>query len=70
MMPVPLVPAPASRHWPELLIGEMVQLLPFGAMLKTEVARPADRLHCWMGEVPLSMTIGLPDVTMAESVYR
>src|SRR5579863_6376134 len=37
-MPVPLVPAPASRHLPEMLIGEMVQLLPFGAMLKTEVA--------------------------------
>ena len=27
-MPVPLVAAPASRHWPELLAGDRVQLLP------------------------------------------
>src|SRR5580704_3771240 len=45
-MPVPLNPAPASRHLPAPFIGEMVQLLPFGDMLKTEVARPADLLHC------------------------
>ena len=37
-MPVPLVPAPASRHWPGLLAGARVQLLPFAVMLKTEVA--------------------------------
>src|ERR1700722_12167416 len=29
--PVPLVPAPASRHWAGLFMGEMVQLLPLGA---------------------------------------
>jgi len=44
--PVPLVPAPASRHLAELFIGEMVQLLPLGAITKTEVGRPADRFHC------------------------
>src|SRR5579863_4889352 len=68
-MPVPLVPAPASRHFPAPFIGEIVQLLPFGDMLKTEVARPADLVHCWMGEVPLSITIGLPAVALDESVY-
>ena len=45
-MPVPLVAAPASRHWPGLLAGARVQLLPFAVMLKTEVARPADALYC------------------------
>ena len=54
---------------PELLIGETVQLLPLGAMLKTEVARPADWFHCCIGEVPQSTTIGLPAVKMAERVY-
>src|SRR5580698_4200358 len=44
--PVPLVPAPASRHLAELFIGEMVQLLPLGAITKTEVGRPADWFHC------------------------
>src|ERR1700722_11144190 len=34
--PVPLVPAPASKHFAGLLIGEMVQLAPLGAITKTE----------------------------------
>src|ERR1700689_5269305 len=44
--PVPLVPAPASRHLAGLFIGEIVQLLPFGAMTNTEVATPAEAFHC------------------------
>src|ERR1700735_3981839 len=44
--PVPLVPAPASRHLVGLFMGEIVQLLPLGAMTNTEVARPADWFHC------------------------
>ena len=58
--PVPLAPAPASRHLPLLLTGEIVQLLPLGAIAKTEVGRPAARFHCWRGDVPASMTIGRP----------
>ena len=68
-MPVPLVPAPASRHLPAMFIGEMVQLLPFGAMLKTEVARPADLFHCWMGEVPHVHDHRVAWVRLADSVY-
>ena len=45
-MPVPLMAAPASRHCPELLTGDSVQLLPLGAMLKLEVASLAEALYC------------------------
>src|SRR3954464_413699 len=45
-MPVPLAPAPASRHWPGLLDGDRVQLLPLALMLKTELARFADAPYC------------------------
>ena len=44
--PVPLVPAPASRHFAELPIGEIVQLLPLGAITNTEVESFADWFHC------------------------
>src|ERR1700743_1786460 len=50
--PVPLVPAPASRQTLALLMGEMLQFEPLGAMLNTEVTRPAEAFHCWSGEVP------------------
>ena len=45
-MPVPLVAAPASRHWPELLAGDRVQLLPVAVMLKTEVGSLAEAPYC------------------------
>src|ERR1700683_4621677 len=66
--PVPLVPAPASRHLVGALRGERVQLLPLGAMLKIDVTRPAEAFHCWMGELLLSSTM-LPPVRLADSVY-
>jgi hypothetical protein len=49
-------------------MGEMVQLEPFGAMLKIEEARPAEASHCRMGEVPASMTIA-PPVILADRLY-
>src|SRR6185312_17191779 len=66
--PVALVPAPASRHLVDWLMGEMVQLLPFGFMVKTEVTRPALASHCWMGDVPASITM-LPPVMAVDSAY-
>src|SRR5580693_8451288 len=65
-IPVPLVPAPASRHRVGEALGEMVQLLPFAFMAKTEVESPADLLHCCTGEVPVSMTIA-PTVLLGEN---
>ena len=47
----------------------MVQFAPFGAIVKIEVARFADRFHCWTGEVPASMTMGLACVRTEENVY-
>src|SRR5580692_93810 len=63
-----LVPAPASRHIVGLLMGEMVQFEPLGAMVKTEVTKPAEAFHCWTGELPASMTI-VPPVMFADSEY-
>src|SRR5580698_6136473 len=65
---VPLAPMPASKHLVGALMGEMVQLLPLGAMLKTEVTRPAEAFHCWMGELPASSTIA-PPVALDDSAY-
>src|SRR5579863_1927135 len=64
----PLLPLP-STHCAELATGEMVQPEPLAAMVKTELWRPADWFHCWSGEVPVSRTIGLPAVPIAENVY-
>ena len=36
-MPMPLVPAPASRHFAGVFTGEIVQFDPLGAIVKTEV---------------------------------
>src|SRR5579863_2546936 len=66
--PVELVPAPASRHIVGLLMGEMLQFEPFGAIVKTEVTSPALAFHCWIGELPASMTIA-PPVRLADSEY-
>src|SRR5579871_1024449 len=68
VIPVLLVPAPASRHIVERPMGEMVQFPPVGFMVNTEVTRPAEASHCWMGEVPASMTIA-PPVTAADRAY-
>src|ERR1700689_4502337 len=64
-MPVLLVPTPASRHIVGWLMGEMVQLEPLAVMLKIDEESPAEAFHCWMGEVPASMTIA-PPVLLAE----
>ena len=46
-MPVPLVAGARVEHtWPGCWPAEMVQLLPFAVMLKTEVASIADWLYC------------------------